>query len=61
MKYNVPCANKAHGLSTVLAFKTFAKPEDITPENMKLATYLGWCIEMVSFNKLKDIYCSINH
>lgn len=47
LQYNVPRGKKNRGLSTILAFKTLAKPEDITPENLKLAQYVGWCVEMV--------------
>lgn len=48
MKYNVPCSSKTHGLSAVLAYKAFVRPENNTPENLKLAHYMGWCLEFVS-------------
>lgn len=52
LQYNVPRGKKNRGLATIFAFKTLAKPEDITPENLKLAQYLGWCVEMVSYRAI---------
>lgn len=36
----------------MLAYRMLAKPQDVTPENVRLATIMGWCLEMVSFGKL---------
>jgi farnesyl diphosphate synthase len=47
LQYNVPRGKRNRGLATVLAFKTLAKPEIITPDNLQLAQYLGWCVEML--------------
>lgn len=52
LQYNVPCGKKNRGLATVLAFKTLATDEgQLTPENIRLAHYLGWCVEMVCTTK----------
>lgn len=49
LQYNVPCGKKNRGLATVLAYKSLVGNESLlTPENVRLAHYLGWCVEMVS-------------
>lgn len=51
LQYNVPNGKKNRGLMTVLAYKFLAKEGDLTEENIRLAQYVGWCVEMVkSFN-----------
>lgn len=35
------------GLTTVATYKAFEKPENLTPENIKLANILGWIMEIV--------------
>ena len=52
LQYNVPGGKKNRGLALVLAYRMLAKPQDVTPENIRLATIMGWCIEMVSFGKI---------
>lgn len=48
LQYNVPRGKKNRGLATVQAYKTLVEDEKkLTPENVRLAHYLGWCIEMV--------------
>lgn len=47
LQYNVPQGKKNRGLACVLAYRMLAKSEDITPENIRKAQYLGWCIEML--------------
>ncbi|CAB3360430.1 Hypothetical predicted protein [Cloeon dipterum] len=46
LQYNVPGGKKNRGLALVFAYRMLAKPEDLTPENIRLAQMLGWCIEM---------------
>lgn len=46
LQYNVPQGKKNRGLAAVLSFRMLAKSEDLTPENIRRAHYLGWCIEM---------------
>ncbi|XP_058826673.1 farnesyl pyrophosphate synthase [Topomyia yanbarensis] len=46
LQYNVPQGKKNRGLAAVLAYRMLAKPEELTPENIRRAHYLGWCIEM---------------
>lgn len=48
LQYNVPTGKKVRGLSAVVAYKMLEKPENLTPENIKLANILGWCVELVS-------------
>lgn len=51
LQYNVPGGKKNRGLATVLAYKSLVGDEALlTPENVRLAHYLGWCVEMVSKN-----------
>nr|QYV43139.1 farnesyl diphosphate synthase [Colaphellus bowringi] len=47
LQYNVPTGKKTRGLSTVIAYKMLEKPENLTPENVKLANVLGWCVELL--------------
>lgn len=49
LQYNVPNGKKSRGLAVVAAYKYFEKPEKLTPENVRLANIMGWCVEMVSF------------
>nr|XP_023022494.1 farnesyl pyrophosphate synthase-like isoform X1 [Leptinotarsa decemlineata] len=44
--YNLDLGTKARGIATVVAYKALKK-HDLTPENIKLAVILGWCVRMV--------------
>lgn len=48
LHYNFPMGSMEIGLTAVAAYKSFEKPNNITPETMKLAYILGWLIELVS-------------
>lgn len=48
LQYNVPSGKKSRGLAVVGAYKMFEHPDKLTPENIRLANILGWCVEMVS-------------
>lgn len=48
LQYNVPNGKKSRGLAVVAAYKMLEEAEKLTPENMRLANVLGWCVEMVS-------------
>lgn len=48
LHYTVPNGKKNRGLAVVAAYKMLEKPENLTPENVRLANILGWCVEMVS-------------
>lgn len=50
LQYNVPNGKKNRGLAVVAAYKMVESPENLTPENIRLANVLGWCAEMVSSN-----------
>ncbi|XP_039299616.1 farnesyl pyrophosphate synthase-like, partial [Nilaparvata lugens] len=45
--YNVPGGKKNRGLALVLGYKHLAKSSDLTPENIRLAHILGWCVELL--------------
>ncbi|KAH8280258.1 hypothetical protein KR018_001163 [Drosophila ironensis] len=47
MQYNVPRGKKNRGILTVLTYKNLVPVQEQTPENIKLAQYLGWCVEML--------------
>lgn len=47
MYTNLEGGKKNRGLTTVLAYKTFEKSENITEETLEQARMAGWCIEMV--------------
>ncbi|XP_044745337.1 uncharacterized protein LOC123307184 [Coccinella septempunctata] len=48
LQYNVPSGKKSRGLAVVGAYKMFEHPDRLTPENIRLANILGWCVEMLS-------------
>lgn len=48
LQYNVPNGKKNRGLAVVSAYKMLEDPDRLTPENIRLANVLGWCVEMVS-------------
>ncbi|KAF2886081.1 hypothetical protein ILUMI_20092, partial [Ignelater luminosus] len=48
LQYNVPKGKKYRGLLVVAAYKMMESHEHLTPDNIRLANILGWCIEMVS-------------
>ncbi|CAH1956275.1 unnamed protein product [Acanthoscelides obtectus] len=55
LQFNVPNGKKIRGLSTVISYKILEKPENLTPENIRLANVLGWCVEMLkSFDMIMD-------
>lgn len=57
LQYNVPRGKKNRGLATVLAYKTLVSdPSQLTEENVRLAHYLGWCVEMVSIESFNYIF-----
>ncbi|KAF2896874.1 hypothetical protein ILUMI_09302 [Ignelater luminosus] len=47
LQYNVPNGKKNRGLAVVAAYKMIESPENRTPENIRLANVLGWCVEML--------------
>ncbi|XP_049818692.1 farnesyl pyrophosphate synthase isoform X2 [Aethina tumida] len=47
LQYNVPNGKKNRGLSVVAAYKILEQNENLTPENVRLANLLGWCVEML--------------
>uniref|UniRef100_A0A1B0DI83 Farnesyl pyrophosphate synthase n=2 Tax=Phlebotomus papatasi TaxID=29031 RepID=A0A1B0DI83_PHLPP len=47
LQYNVPGGKKYRGISTVHAYELIAPKTALTEANIKLAVYLGWCIEML--------------
>ncbi|RZF44795.1 hypothetical protein LSTR_LSTR000747 [Laodelphax striatellus] len=50
LQYNVPGGKKNRGLALVLGYKHLAKSSDLTPENIRLAHILGWCVELTITN-----------
>lgn len=48
LQHNVPNGKKNRGLAVVAAYKMLEDPNNLTPENIRLANILGWCVEMVS-------------
>ncbi|KAJ6641196.1 Farnesyl pyrophosphate synthase [Pseudolycoriella hygida] len=47
LQYNVPRGKKNRGLVTVMAYKILVDQNQLTPENLRKAQYLGWCVEML--------------
>jgi farnesyl diphosphate synthase len=48
LHYNVPNGKKNRGLATVVSYKMLEKEENLTPETIRLANIMGWCVELVS-------------
>lgn len=48
LEYNVPHGKKLRGLAAVFAYKNLVDQSELTPENIRLAHLLAWCIEIVS-------------
>ncbi|XP_031348807.1 farnesyl pyrophosphate synthase-like isoform X2 [Photinus pyralis] len=46
--YNVPRGKKIRVRATVTAYKLLESAERLTPENLRLAHIIGWCIEMMN-------------
>lgn len=46
--YNVPKGKRNRVRATVTAYKVLESKDRLTPENLRLAQILGWCIEMVN-------------
>lgn len=67
LQFNVPGGKKNRGLAVVQAFEVMASKDKLTEENLKLANYLGWCVELVIIHSLTmlttegvrraDVYC----
>lgn len=49
MQYNVSGGKKVRGLTVVYSYRMLAPENELTPENIRLAQILGWCVEMVSY------------
>lgn len=49
LQYNVPNGKKNRGLATIMAYKLLEDPQRLTPENIRLAQIMGWCVEMVKY------------
>ncbi|XP_045501708.1 farnesyl pyrophosphate synthase-like [Colias croceus] len=47
LEYNLRGGKKARGLSTIFAYETLERPENITEESLRLIRVLGWCVEML--------------
>lgn len=47
LQYNVPRGKKNRGLVTVMAYKILVDQDRLTPDNLRKAQYLGWCVEML--------------
>ncbi|CAD1473054.1 unnamed protein product, partial [Heterotrigona itama] len=47
LQYNVPGGGKHRALMVVQAYKSFASPDQLTEENLRLTRILGWCVELL--------------
>lgn len=48
LQYNVPGGKKYRGMIAVQVYEMLAAKEQLTEENLKLASLLGWMVEFVS-------------
>ncbi|XP_063241129.1 farnesyl pyrophosphate synthase-like [Bacillus rossius redtenbacheri] len=55
LQYNVPSGRKIRGLALIYAYKQLVPAEHLTPDNLRLAYIMAWCIEMLqAFFLLED-------
>ncbi|XP_073847747.1 uncharacterized protein [Musca autumnalis] len=54
LEYNIPHGKLNRGLLTVLIYKNLVESKDLTPEKIKKAQILGWCVEI--FNGFILVY-----
>lgn len=47
LQYNVATGKKIRGLNVVYSYRLLTKPEQLTPENVKVSQVVGWCVEML--------------
>lgn len=50
LQYNVPGGKKYRGMIAVQVYETIAPKDQLTEENLKLASLLGWLVEFVSIS-----------
>ncbi|XP_025834964.1 farnesyl pyrophosphate synthase [Agrilus planipennis] len=46
LQYNVPYGKKTRGLFAVKAYKMLENQQNLTPESIRQAIILGWCVQM---------------
>lgn len=51
LNYTVPNGTKMVAQILIAFYKALEKPENLTPENIRLAHILGWCSQLVSYLK----------
>nr|CAD7407702.1 unnamed protein product [Timema cristinae] len=54
LQYNVPTGKKYRGFALVYSYKKLVQPEKLTPENLRLAYIMGWCVEMLQAHFLVE-------
>lgn len=47
LQYNTPTGKKNRAMVVISAYKMLEDPAKLTPENIRLASILGWCVEMM--------------
>ncbi|CAG4946950.1 unnamed protein product [Colias eurytheme] len=47
LDYNLHGGKKARGLTTILAYETLEKQDNISVESLEIVRALGWCVEML--------------
>ncbi|CAG9764136.1 unnamed protein product [Ceutorhynchus assimilis] len=57
LQYNTPNGKKYRGMIVISSYKMLEDPARLTPENIRLASIVGWCVEMLQayFLILDDI------
>ena len=48
LRYLTPFGKKLRAFITFIAYEVLEKPENVTPENRKLAMIMAWALELVS-------------
>lgn len=52
LQYNVPGGKKYRGIIAVQVYEMLAAKDQLTEENLKLASLLGWMVEFVSISEI---------
>jgi farnesyl diphosphate synthase len=47
LQYNMTGGKKYRGLAVVQSYRLLARNREPTPEDIRLAIIMGWCLEMV--------------
>ena len=61
LQYNMTGGKRNRGLAVLKSYRLLAKNQNLSREDLHLATIMGWCLEMVQIQAtvLDDSFCCI--